>query len=224
MLVTDLFQFVLKMSMIIVLAWVALAKIGGLDVLKVHLTEIANNTRAGGTRGGGSIEVFAGLSIWAGPPTPSGLCRCSRFWFTSACNGGWPGIRARNRAAADMWRSACSAPKTRRIRSAPRCGSTSLTMRCGRGHGSSPVWWRLAVYSPNGGIASQRRIRGRIRSKGYVMVLRDYLPPALRGLMVAAFLAAFMSTIGTQLNWGSSYLVNDFYKRFLVRKAARSTT
>ena len=51
------------------------------------------------------------------------------------------------------------------------------------------------------------------------MVLRDYLPPALRGLMVAAFLAAFMSTIGTQLNWGSSYLVNDLYKRFVVRDA-----
>jgi len=51
------------------------------------------------------------------------------------------------------------------------------------------------------------------------MVLRDYLPPALRGLMVAAFLAAFMSTVGTQLNWGSSYLVNDLYKRFMVRGA-----
>jgi SSS family solute:Na+ symporter len=42
----------------------------------------------------------------------------------------------------------------------------------------------------------------------------------LRGLMVAAFLAAFMSTIGTQLNWGSSYLVNDLYKRFFVRGAS----
>src|SRR5262249_42981843 len=51
------------------------------------------------------------------------------------------------------------------------------------------------------------------------MVLRDFLPPALRGLMVAAFLAAFMSTIGTQLNWGTSYLVNDFYRRFLVKSA-----
>jgi solute:Na+ symporter, SSS family len=51
------------------------------------------------------------------------------------------------------------------------------------------------------------------------MVLRDFLPPALRGLMVAAFLAAFMSTVGTQLNWGTSYLINDFYRRFLVRKA-----
>ena len=37
--------------------------------------------------------------------------------------------------------------------------------------------------------------------------------------MVAAFLAAFMSTVGTQLNWGCSYLVNDLYKRFLVRNS-----
>src|SRR5438477_11453221 len=33
--------------------------------------------------------------------------------------------------------------------------------------------------------------------------------------MMAGFAAAYMSTVGTQLNWGASYLVNDFYKRFL---------
>jgi Na+/proline symporter len=38
--------------------------------------------------------------------------------------------------------------------------------------------------------------------------------------MIAAFAAAYMSTIGTQLNWGASYLVNDFYRRFLVRGAS----
>jgi hypothetical protein len=38
--------------------------------------------------------------------------------------------------------------------------------------------------------------------------------------MVAAFLAAFMSTVGTQLNWGTSYLINDFYRRFVVRKGS----
>ena len=43
----------------------------------------------------------------------------------------------------------------------------------------------------------------------------DYLPAWLRGTMVAAFAAAFMSTVGTQLNWGASYLVNDFYRRFV---------
>ena len=50
---------------------------------------------------------------------------------------------------------------------------------------------------------------------GYIRVMIAYLPPSLRGLMVAAFAAAYMSTIATQLNWGASYLVNDFYRRFL---------
>ena len=50
---------------------------------------------------------------------------------------------------------------------------------------------------------------------GYIRVMITYLPPYLRGLMVAAFAAAYMSTIATQLNWGASYLINDFYRRFL---------
>src|SRR6266705_1475995 len=54
---------------------------------------------------------------------------------------------------------------------------------------------------------------------GYVRVMIDYLPSSLRGLMVAAFAAAYMSTIATQLNWGASYLVNDCYRRFLRRDA-----
>lgn len=45
------------------------------------------------------------------------------------------------------------------------------------------------------------------------------LPPALLGLLIAALIAAFMSTISTHLNWGSSYIVNDFYRRFLKPKA-----
>jgi len=52
---------------------------------------------------------------------------------------------------------------------------------------------------------------------GYIRVLIDHLPPALRGLMIAAFAAAYMSTIATQLNWGASYLVNDFWRRFVKR-------
>ena len=52
---------------------------------------------------------------------------------------------------------------------------------------------------------------------GYIKVMVDYLPWYFRGLMVAAFAAAYMSTIATQLNWGASYLVNDFYRRFLKK-------
>ncbi|MBS1241167.1 MAG: Na+/solute symporter, partial [Gemmatimonadetes bacterium] len=44
-----------------------------------------------------------------------------------------------------------------------------------------------------------------------------YLPHGMLGVMVASLAAAYMSTISTHLNWGSSYIVGDFYRRFLVR-------
>jgi hypothetical protein len=50
--------------------------------------------------------------------------------------------------------------------------------------------------------------------------MTDYLPGGLRGLLLASFAAAYMSTIATQMNWGASYLVNDFYRRFVRRDAA----
>jgi SSS family solute:Na+ symporter len=53
------------------------------------------------------------------------------------------------------------------------------------------------------------------KEAGYVMVMRDYLPPGWRGMLLGAFFAAYMSTISTQLNWGTSYIVNDFYRRFV---------
>jgi SSS family solute:Na+ symporter len=48
----------------------------------------------------------------------------------------------------------------------------------------------------------------------------SYLPKGLLGLVLASLIAAFMSTISTHLNWGSSYIVNDFYKRFMNDKAS----
>jgi Na+/proline symporter len=45
-------------------------------------------------------------------------------------------------------------------------------------------------------------------------VMLSKLKPGWLGLVVASLIAAYMSTIGTHLNWGSSYIVNDFYKRF----------
>jgi Na+/proline symporter len=55
--------------------------------------------------------------------------------------------------------------------------------------------------------------------EGYVRAMVDLLPAGLRGLMLAAFAAAYMSTIATHLNWGASYLVNDVYLRFARRRA-----
>lgn len=47
-----------------------------------------------------------------------------------------------------------------------------------------------------------------------------FLPAGLLGLVVASLIAAFMSTISTHLNWGSSYVVNDFYVRFINPEAS----
>ncbi|MFI5145316.1 MAG: sodium:solute symporter family protein [Ignavibacteria bacterium] len=50
---------------------------------------------------------------------------------------------------------------------------------------------------------------------GYVKAMNEFLPVGLKGLLLATFFAASMSTIATHLNWGTSYFINDFYKRFL---------
>jgi len=57
------------------------------------------------------------------------------------------------------------------------------------------------------------------KEAGYVHAFVDLLPTPWRGFMLAGFAAAYMSTIGTHLNWGASYLVNDFYKRFVKQNA-----
>jgi Na+/proline symporter len=54
----------------------------------------------------------------------------------------------------------------------------------------------------------------------YPAMLREFLPVGLLGLVVASLIAAYMSTTASQLNWGSSYLVNDFYGRFYNPKAS----
>jgi len=54
------------------------------------------------------------------------------------------------------------------------------------------------------------------------MVIRDMLPPGLLGLLLAAFLAAYMSTISSQIVWGSSYIINDFLKPFVLKDKKES--
>lgn len=50
-----------------------------------------------------------------------------------------------------------------------------------------------------------------------------YLPSGLLGLVIASLIAAFMSTISTHLNWGASYIVHDFYRRFINKEAEDKT-
>jgi Na+/proline symporter len=56
----------------------------------------------------------------------------------------------------------------------------------------------------------------------YPLVMRYCLGVGMKGLLVASFLAAFMSTIDTHLNWGASYLLNDFYRRFIKKNASEA--
>ena len=216
-LVTDLFQFALKMTMIIVLAWVAVAKIGGMQALQVHLQVIANNARQSGMQVSDPTaflpDFHLGLTtnaLWTLPVltflTYLGVQWWSA-WYPGAEPGGGGYVAQRMFSAKD------------------EKNSLGATLWFNIAHYALRPWpWvvtglvAIVVYSPYGGLHPSAAF-AQNPEQGYVMVLRDYLPPALRGLMVAAFLAAFMSTIGTQLNWGSSYLVNDFYKRFFVRGA-----
>jgi Na+/proline symporter len=216
-LVTDLFQFVLKMTMIIVLAWVAVAKIGGMQALQSHLQIVAENMRQAGVQTSDPTaflpDFHLGLTtdaLWTLPLLTFIVYLGMQWWlawYPGAEPGGGGYVAQRMFSAKD------------------EKNSLGATLWFNIAHYALRPWpWivtglvALVVYSPHGGMHPSAAF-AQNPEQGYVMVLRDYLPPALRGLMVAAFLAAFMSTIGTQLNWGSSYLVNDLYKRFFVRAA-----
>jgi Na+/proline symporter len=60
------------------------------------------------------------------------------------------------------------------------------------------------------------------KESGYVHAFVDLLPTPWRGFMMAGMAAAYMSTVGTQLNWGASYLVNDVYRRFIIPGTGRA--
>ena len=56
--------------------------------------------------------------------------------------------------------------------------------------------------------------------QAYPMVINYFMGVGMKGVLVASFLAAFMSTIDTHLNWGASYLINDMYRRFIRKEAS----
>ena len=64
------------------------------------------------------------------------------------------------------------------------------------------------------------------RERTFLLGISDFMPSGARGLMITALLAALASTIDTHLNWGSGYLTNDLYKRFIcqfwLKRQARS--
>ena len=59
------------------------------------------------------------------------------------------------------------------------------------------------------------------RQLGYPMLMLDFLPTGVLGLVVASLFAAFMSTVSTLINWSASYMTNDIYARFLRPEATQ---
>ncbi len=194
---TDLFQFVLKMGMVILLAVYAVEATGGMDVLlqKLH----ALDARPEAT---GSILSFTPdvNSMWM--PMMTFFVYIAVNWWASWYPGAEPGG---------------GGYVAQRIFSAKNEKHSLL----------ATLWFNVAHYAlrpwPWILVALVAVVRYQDDpsfiqdpESGYIRVLMSDLPVYMRGLMLAAFAAAYMSTIGTQLNWGASYIVSDVYRRFMA--------
>ena len=73
----------------------------------------------------------------------------------------------------------------------------------------------LVLFPPDPGLAPD--LMQADREATYVRGMAELLPPGVMGLMLTGMLAALASTVDTHLNWGSSYLTNDIYKRFICQ-------
>jgi solute:Na+ symporter, SSS family len=199
-LVTDLFQFILKMGMVIVLACFAVHAVGGMEALKQKLMLLDVSKQA---EGGGSGSLLSFLPDIGSPwmPMITFFVYIAVNWWATWYPGAEPGgggyIAQRMFCAKDEKNSLLATLWFNIAHYAVRPWPWILTALC-----------TLILY-PN--LAD--------KESGYIKVVLDpqVFPVALRGLMIAAFAAAYMSTIGTSLNWGASYLVNDFYRRFLIK-------
>ena len=202
-LVTDLFQFFIKMTMVTVLAFAAVQAVGGMSALKLKL-ELLDQAR--GVRPGTHSSVLSFIPDLNSPwmPMTTFLVYISLNWWATWYPGAEPGgggyVAQRMFSAKDEKHSLLA------------------TLWFNIAHYAIRPWpWVLVA------LASLVLFPGlQDPETGYVRVMIAYLPASLRGLMLAAFAAAYMSTIATQLNWGASYIVNDFYRRFLRRVAPES--
>jgi Na+/proline symporter len=186
-LVTDFVQFAIKMAMVIVLAFAAVSAAGGIEGIRAKLID---------TGRAGALDFVPDLnSAWM--PMITFFVYIGMTWWATWYPGAEPGgggyVAQRMLSAKDERHSLLA------------------TLWFNIAHFAIRPWpWILTalaalVLYPD--LADPET--------GYVRVMIDHLPPSLRGLMLAGFIAAYMSTIGTQLNWGASYIVNDFYRRFL---------
>lgn len=197
-LVTDLFQFALKMGMVIVLAILAVNAVGGIDQMKAKIGAL-DAARGSGTR----LAFFPeGDSVWM--PAITLFVYLGVNWWATWYPGAEPGG---------------GGYVAQRIFSAKN-----------EKHGLlATLWFNIAHYALRPWPWILTALASLIlyptladKEAGYIMTLMDpnVFPPYLRGFMLAAFAAAYMSTIGTQLNWGASYVINDFYRRFVKRSSS----
>lgn len=199
---TDLFQFVLKMAIVIGIAWYAVGAIGGMHAL---LAKLHAMTVAAGPAASDPTKFFPDFSrpftyqaMWALPVITFAVflgVQWWAFWYPGAEPGGGGYIAQRIFSARDE-----------------RNGLLSVLWFNVAHYALRPWPWiiaALAVIVLYPGLAQPE--------PAYMRIVADHVPHALRGLVFAGFLAAFMSTVATQLNWGASYLVADFYRRFVKR-------
>src|SRR5947209_5479201 len=197
-LVTDLFQFVLKMGMVVALAYFAVRGVGGLAALKMKVAALD------ATAGAGSRLDFFPSTDSAWMPAITLFVYLGVNWWASWYPGAEPG------GGGYVAQRIFSARNER--------------------HGLfATLWFNIAHYAVRPWPWILTALVSLVlyptladKESGYVRTLMDpqVFPPALRGVMLAAFAAAYMSTIGTQLNWGASYVVNDVYRRFLRRRSS----
>jgi len=204
---TDLFQFILKMGIVIGVAWYGVRAAGGMGAM---LAKLAMMRSAAGSGAGDITALLPDFSrgwtseaLWT-LPVLTFLMHLSvqwwAFWYPGAEPGGGGYVAQRIFSARDE-----------------RHGLLSVLWFNVAHYALRPWPWILtalaaAVLYP--GLAQPER--------GYMLVATTRVPHALLGILLAGFMAAFMSTVATQLNWGSSYLVSDFYRRFLKRGASET--
>ena len=194
--VTDLLQFVAGMTGSIVLAWLVVARLGG-------PTSMADQIRALPDATPGVLDVLPDPAHLSPLEFASFLTLILLLWTRSGQGDGY--LAQRLFATRDERQSALSALWF------ALAGTVLMTwpwIVVGLG---SLVILPVATASP--ALAADPEL-------AYPMMIAELMPPGLKGLMVASFLAAFMSTMDTHLCWGGSYLVNDVYRRFFKRNAS----
>ncbi|HVN08254.1 MAG TPA: sodium:solute symporter family protein [Patescibacteria group bacterium] len=207
---TDLFQFVLKMGIVIAVAAYGISAAGGIDGVLAKLAAERAAAVAKSMHAGNITSQFPSFGLgltaeelWTLPVIAFVVNLCVQWWaawYPGAEPGGGGYIAQRIFSTRDE-----------------RHGLLSVLWFNVAHYAVRPWPWILTAM-----VAVALYPGLQHPESGYMLVAVNFLPHAMRGLLVAGFLAAFMSTFATQLNWGSSYLVSDFYRRFLRRKASEA--